>query len=1022
MSKQIMQTGLLLLGVLLTGVLSAQTVSGRVLNDEQEPLIGVSVLIQGTTRGTVTDIDGQYEIAANQGDVLQFSYTGFRTAEFTVDGAVVDVVLESGLQLDEIVVVAYGTQKKSDVVGAIATAGQEDFGNVAATQSAELITGKLSGVQVVSNGGEPGAGANIVIRGIGSFTNAEPLYVIDNIQASSTLFNQISPTDIESITVLKDASSTAIYGASAANGVVLVTTKRAKTGRPSVNYNGYVGVASPWRKLDLLNADQYFDLAEELLDEIPSMLAELGRVDRTDWQEETFRNGLVHENSLNVTGGTKNITYNVTGSYLDQEAISGDFKFQRANLRLSLNENIGSRIRLGQSLFFTNEKRDGRTAEFTNVIRQAPQLGIFDPTNPGGFTNVTNTSFGSDIRNPIAQYALIDEVSRTNRTYFQLFGEIDLFTGLTFRSQASIEYSNFGSESFRLENVNAGLTEPNEALESIGSFYQPLVENILTYDLEIGDVHNISALIGNTWFDNRFREYRLVGSDYSNTSIRNVGAAQTQGFASSPRYFERAVLSYFGRVKYSLLDRYNIEFSVRRDGSDVFEVGNKFGTFPSMGVSWEISEEPFFNQGGNVSSLALRASWGIVGNSRIPLFTDRANVFRGGNNNVGFTFGDGTIFTPGASVAFSPAVGLQWEETTQIDVGVTASFFDYALTAELDFYRRNNDGLLVNIPIATSTGFGTPGQAANAPANAASAFNEGIEFALGYNGKAGSDFTYYININGAYNNNEVTSLGSEDATPIRGGGAFGISATTITDVGTGIGDFFGYVVEGIAVTQAQVDALNAAAPPDDEGNPRTYQVGFAPGDYLYADLDGDGIITSEDQQVLGSPLPDFTYGASFGFAFKGIDLAVALQGVQGVETWNFLDYDLANGSRLSNSYAEYADLRYIDESSVNAIYPRVGQNATNDGNLRQSSRYVEDGDYMRVRNVTLGYTFNNDMFGGFTKNLRVYLTAQNLLTITDYQGYDPEVSNTGSFLFGRGVDTGQLPQPRTFLFGIQAGF
>ena len=1034
--KPLMQTfirrasGLAVLLCLLTSAAWAQTVSGTVTDDTGIGLPGVNIIVVGTSSGTVTDLDGNYSISAPRGATLRYSYIGFEPMEVVVgEDSVVDIEMGSDANvMDEVVVVAYGTQKRSDAVGAIASAGQEEFGDVAAVQASELITGKLAGVQVVSNGGVPGSGNNIVVRGIGSFVNASPLYVIDGIQASSTLFNQISPSDIESITVLKDASSIAIYGAAAANGVVLVTTNRPKTGAPRVNYNGYIGQARPWRTLDLMNADQYFDLAEELIDDIPNtapLLNELGRVDRTDWQEETFRTGLVHENTLNVTGGTDNVTYSVTGSYLDQEAISGDFSFQRANVRLNLNENIGSRIRLGQTLFFTNEQRDGRTADFNSVIRQAPQLGIFDPSNPGGFTNVTNTTFGADIRNPIAQYALVDEVSRTNRTYFQFFGELDIVRGLTFRSQASIEYSNFSSESFQFENINAGLTTPNEARESIGNFYRPLVENILTYDLNLDNVHNISALIGNTWSDGqRFRNYELVGSDFPNTTIPNLGAAQTQELASSPGYGAGALLSYFGRIKYSLLDRYNIEFSMRRDGvSQVFEEGNRFGNFPGIGVSWEVHEEPFFNTNGVMSSLALRASWGKTGNANIRPFTYLANVFRGGNNNVGFTFGDGSVFTPGASVSFSPTVGLQWEETTQTDIGLTASFWDYALTLELDLYRRNNDDLLVNVPIATSTGFGTPGQTANVPANAASAVNEGIELALGYNGGNGTDFSYYFNINGAYNDNEVTSLGSEDATPIRGGGAFGISSTTFTNVGTSIGAFYGYVVEGIAITQAQVDALNAGAPANDDGTPGEYQTAFAPGDYIFADLDGDGVITSEDQQVLGSPLPDIIYGASFGAAYKGFDLAVALQGTRGVELWNFLDYYLANGSRLYNSYAEYADLRYIDESSTNAIYPKVGQNATNDGNLRPSSRYVEDGDYLRVRNVTLGYTFNDNFLnGGFVKNLRFYFTAQNLLTITDYQGYDPEVSASGSFLFGRGVDTGQFPQPRTFLFGIQAGF
>ena len=1022
MKNRLYQLGCLLTLLLVSAAAHAQTIRGTVTADDGEPLIGVTVAVKGTDRGTSTDINGNFEIEAQQGDELVLTYVGFQTQEITVSGTGINIVLQEGTLLDEVVVVGYGTQKRGDVAGAVSVADREDFEGIATTNTQQLIQGRLAGVQVVNGSGLPGSGTNIVIRGTGSFTSVNPLYVIDGIQASATLFNSLSANDVESITVLKDAASTAIYGAQGANGVVIVTTKRATTGEPRVSFNSYIGFARATNLLDLTNADQYVDLSLDILEATggevaPAFNDPASREDVTDWQEEMFGNTATQqEHYLNVAGGTTAMTYNVSGSFLDQDYIAGDYNYRRLNFRVGLTEKIGSRIRLGQNITFNQDRFTGGTPDVVGGLRSPTYKPVFDDTNIGGFSTFTTPVDGTDPFNPLTGFSTRDNRNITNRTYFQGYAELDILDNLTFRSQGALEYSSFGGFSFQRANENGNLFNPTTITESQGTFFAPILENTLTFTEELGD-HGINILVGNTWQDDvRFRNIRVRGSDFVNEEIASVALAGTTSLEAGTGTSGGAQLSYFGRINYDFMDKYLLTASLRADGRPVFPEDERFGYFPSVGVAWKMHEESFLADNDLISSLKVRASWGITGNANIADFAEQSLVYRGdGVNNITYSTGLTPTFTPGATVARAPAPGLRWEETTQTDLGVELSLFDYALNVELGYYNRDNDGLLVSVPIPPSTGFGGAyDNTGTILANAASATNSGFEATIGYNGSIGDDINYYVNFNGAWNDNEVTSLGAMDASPINGGGFEAVSSSTRTDVGQPIGSFYGYQTLGIA-NQADVDRLNAGLP---DGT--TYQDNFLPGDIIFADLNGDGVVTSDDQDYLGSPIPEFTYGGALGFAFRGLDFSAAFQGVSGVTILNSTKYWLEGMIRPFNASATVLD-RWTPENMDGSL-PAAGQNATADLNLRMSDRYLEDGSYFRMRNITLGYSLPESLTDGWASNIRAYVTVQNAFTVTDYSGYDPEVSSNGSFLFARGIDGYRLPAPRTFLFGIQAGF
>lgn len=1010
-------------------------VTGTVVNQNNEPLAGVTVAVKGKKTMTVTNDDGFFTISADPSDVLVFSYTGYTEQEATVGGkSVINISLVNVAgDLNEVVVVGYGTQRKKDVVGAVGVASRKDFGDVAVSNTSQLIQGKIAGVQVLNGSGEPGAETQIVIRGTGSFTNAAPLYVIDGIQSDPTTFNSLSSFDIQDITVLKDASSVAIYGAQGANGVVIVTTRRPKNRAPKVTYDGYVGFSRPWKQFDMMNAQQYTDFVKDWYvgqgQVLPPRLATPeANITKTDWQDEVFRTGKITEHHINLGGASDKVTYSTSLGYTAQQSQIFRRDYERINFRVNLEERLGRRFKLGQQFNLRYDVRKNASASILNGLRMPPYMEVYDPSNElGGFGIVTSALDGNDTQNPLIQPTLRDIRMRRLNNYLQLYGEVDLVKGLKFRSQFGGTYVFDQDYNYNPTYAGNQLITQSQITESYDYQLSYILENYFTYNKTWGN-HSINLTAGNSYRNGGIsRNVNLVGSDFPNDAIHQIGVAKTRIFSSGRANSEARFISYYARLNYTFMDRYILSLTTRRDATSLFSEDNRVGVFPSVGLGWRLSEENFMKDIAFISDLKLRASWGKTGNSNIAGFSYQSNVWTGDNNSnsVVYPLGPNEVLINGTTVAIPATPNLKWETTKTTDVGLDASFLNNSLTLSLGYYYRDNQDLLVSVPLALSTGYGgVSGASSKQLINAASAYNRGFEITLGYNGRAG-DLNYGITVNGAYNKNQVTSLGTQGAVPIQDGPFYSVPFMTLTDVGHPIGAFYGYVYDHVARDQADIDSYNAQARKI-TGDPNAeYESGLLPGDRIFKDINGDGVITEADQNFIGSPIPKWNYGLNINLSYRNFDFMAALQGVAGVNIINAMDYYLTGMALPFNGKTDVLN-RWKNPGDVTDI-ARAGQHpgVAGTGNLRPSSWYVENGAYARLRNVTLGYTIPEGRLKQWTNStvsaFRIYFTAQNLFTITKYSGYDPEVGS-GDLIFSRGIDQGAVPQPRTLLVGLQVGF
>ncbi len=1008
--------------------------TGKITDENGAPLSSATVQVKGTSLKTVTDATGGFYLSdVEPNATITVSHEDYVPLDVEVNGKtdLVVTLRKKKSNVDQIVVIGYGTARKKDIVSAVSTVSAKDAGQTAATNPAQLLIGKAAGVQILNSNGVPGAGTQIIIRGTGSFTNVSPLFVIDGIQGD---INSISPQDIENITVLKDASSTAIYGSAAANGVVIVTTKRAKSGAPRITYTSKIGVASAWRQLDMLKTKDYLELIKDYAASknatLPAKLSNGSLGDSTDWQKEIFRNAMFTENYLSVNGGTDKVLYNFSAGYITQKSIVQDYKYDRLNLKLGLEETVG-RFRFGQSLNVRYTKSKGQIASLLNAISYVPYKPIRDARVEGGYSIVTN---GEDLTNAINPLQRLGVVSSSGNEYVlfpQFFGEVNIIKGLKFRSQAAFTIGGNTSESYQKPyTASNNLRYDRQASLGTGRYSTYTFENYMSYNKSIGK-HNISLTAGNSYIDAGNSSYlETLGTGLVNDNIQNVSVAPTKTVTRADKGYGTqfgTLISYFGRAVYSFDDKYFLSASVRRDGSSNFGKNNRFGNFPGVGAAWKFSEEDFVkNNTSFISDGKLRVGWGRTGNNRINLFLTDASTYSGApNGNLVYSFGNTETFTAGTTIIGQPNPNLKWEQTDQTDIGLDVAFFDSKLNLTVDWYNRKSSGLLVRVPIPTSNGIGgLSGFGSNYISNAADAQNKGLEISIGYRNALKNGLTYNISVNGSFNNNKVLSLGNQFQAPIKDGAVFKIDAMTYTAKGSPIGSFFGYVVDRVARDASDIAALNAKSPTG------TYQTGLLPGDFIFKDLDGNNIVNADDQKILGNPMPKFTYGINGGVSFKNFDINLVISGISGVKLLNANRYFTANVEEGHNATTEILN-RWRKPGDVAAL-PRAGQSTGSNGNIRPSDFYIENGDYMRVRNLTIGYNipqkFINSIGNGKVFNsLRIYISSENLLTITKYKGYDPEVSTQNSgggdaYIFRRGIDVGQLPQPRIFMGGIQVGF
>jgi TonB-linked SusC/RagA family outer membrane protein len=1041
---------LLLLCMLISGI-STYTqaqhrlqVTGTVRTDQGELLPNASVVALNEktkyTAGVVTDSNGIFRFSGLPPEgkyLLSVSYMGFETQQLNnvqlKSGATLTFsvrLIKTVAALNDIVVIGYGTARKKDVVGAFNVVTVKEAGAVNATNPSQLLIGKAAGVQVLQSSGSAGADAQIIIRGTGSFTDINPLYVIDGIQGTKNLFNTLNPQDIESITILKDASSTAIYGSAAANGVVIITTRKGKTGPPRVSFSTQWGIAKAWKKLNLLNAAQYVDALKELAATknavLPAKFSTPAVLqDSTDWQDAIFRNALVSENDLNISGGGEKVNYSVSATYINQQAILTNATNKRFQARVGLEETLG-RFRFTQNLIFRQYVGNGNYASIINAIQYAPYKPILDPSVQGGYSILSNIDDYSNASNPLQDIVMKSQTSKSLAFFPQLSGEVRIIDGLKFRSQFAAEVNSNRNNSYQQQYQSSNFL--NQARQSMLGFTENsyyMLENYLSYDKALGQ-HQFFLIAGQSYIDPGMTSASTIrGTGQPNDNITNAGVASSQSVTSSySNYARPSVISYYGRLNYTFDDKYIKNNPYRRDGAANLGVNNRDGNLAAAGLSWRFSEEGFMKKlFPALSDGKLSASWGQTGNNNIPNFLNTAKTYQGTPAGaLVYSLGSTETFVSGTTISTLSNPDLKWEQTNQTDIGIDLAFFNNRLTIEADWYDRKSTGLLVSTLLPASIGVSTTGNQPRKTVNAADAQNKGIELTIGYKDKINSHFSFNVSVNGSVNSNKVLSLGDQFSAPIQAGAFTPVPATTYTAAGYAIGSFYGYRLDHVARDAAEVTALDQQAAKK-TGKPNAkYQDGLLPGDFIYKDMDGDGVVTAKDQEILGNAIPKYIYGINAGITYKNFDLNLVLSGISGLKLLNGLKLNTSIMATGHNSTTDILD-RWRKPGDVAAL-PRIGQNATGNGNLRPSDWWLEDGSYLRLRNITIGYSAPVPMLTAMTKgtikSLRIYVAAQNLITITNYTGYDPEVA--GDYLFARGIDQGQVPQPKTFLAGIQLGF
>ncbi|MBC3540016.1 SusC/RagA family TonB-linked outer membrane protein [Rufibacter sediminis] len=1014
----------------LCGIALAQTsITGRVTSARGgEPLPGVSVVVKGTTAGSSTDVDGRFQIQAPAtGTTLVFSYIGFVSKEEPINGrTTIDIALQDDQRaLEEVVVVGYGTQLRREVTSAISSVTPEEITQTPVTRIEQALQGRVAGVQVTNISGQPGDAPTVRIRGIGSTGNSSPLYIVDGFPVGG--IDYLNPGDIESLEVLKDAASAAIYGARGGNGVVLITTKQGKRdGNMNVSYDGYVGIQNPWRKLELLNAREYATIMNEGAANAgsPPPFADPSQFgEGTDWQDAIFeKNALIQNHQVTINGGNEKSGYSAALSFFDQDGIVGGDKsnFQRYTARVNADNQVKSWLKFGTNLAYTHIKRRAFDAnqEFGGILSNALNLDPMTPvyeTDPAKLAQTTYTLnpvvrddqgrvFGispfvsQEVVNPLARLQVMNGLTNVDKLVGNIYGELKLLEGLTFRSTLGIDLAYVVSSNYNPVYFLNAAQQNGTALVSRGTdrYYTWQAENYFNYNKEFGD-HSLGLTAGTSAL--KTHNEGLYGSNtglvttdrdmaYLNLAV-GAGTAIATGGAS-----ERTLLSFFGRANYGFKGRYLFSATVRRDGSSRFGENNKYATFPSFSAGWVLSDEPFFPQSSTFNFAKLRASWGQNGNEEIGGFypwAARVGVGRG----YSFYAPTGRGYTSGAAAEAAANPDLRWETSEQTNVGLDLAFFNNALSVTADYYVKSTKGLLVTPPILGSTGYNAP------PVNGGSVRNSGFELALNYNGNV-SSLGYSVGINGSINKNEVTSI--NNAEKILQGASFstyGVASRSM--VGEPVGYLYGYKTAGIFQNQAEVEA-------------QSLQTNAVPGDVRFVDLNNDGKLTGDDRTKIGNPTPKAVLGLNLGFDFKNFDLNAFFNGAFGHQIFNGIRrYDIPR----ANMQTKFLN-RWTGEGSTNE-YPRFTWNDTNGNYTKLSDLYVEDGDFVRLKTLQLGYNLPS---AALTKihlqKLRIYVSADNLLTFTDYSGFDPEIGARGSLDIG--IDRGVYPQSKTFRVGFNATF
>lgn len=1021
---------IIVMSLLNAGVLFAQnhTVTG-IITDKESGLgmPGVTVVEAGTFKGTTTDIDGKYSLTVSSPSAtLEISFIGFTTQRIQINNRVAInlVLIPEVTQLSELVVVGYGTQKKKVVTGAISSVTSQEITSTPVLRIDQAMQGRTAGVQVTNLSGQPGEAPTIRIRGAGTTGNSSPLYIVDGIAVGG--IDYLNPGDIESIDVLKDAASAAIYGARAANGVVLITTKSGKAGKMSITYSGYTGIQNVAKKLEMLDAEQYRMIMNEGarnagltepfdLNEIPAH--------NTNWQEHLFvKNAPMQNHEVSITGGNEKTTYASSMSYFSQQGIIGGEKsqFDRITARLNTKSQVNKVFSFGNNLSYTHIIRRGigSNESFNGAYSSALNL---DPLTPLYEENPDNLNLppysnepvlednlgrvygisnyvGAEVVNPLALLEIQTGETRVDKIVGSIFGEAEIIKGLKVNTSLGIDLAYVLNDSYRpLYYLNGAQLniDKTSVSKGIDRYFTWQWENTISYTKQISD-HNFSLLAGTT--ASKFKYENLTGFNakvplfdpdnvYLNMATDTVWVA-TGGAAHS------ALASVFGRINYDYKSKYSFTGILRRDGSSKFGANNRFGIFPSLGVSWVASDEAFFPKIKNLDQLKFRASWGINGNQEIGDYQFISTI----NKSRGYIFGSGRIV--GASPSYIENADIRWEESIQTDIAIDLAAFNNRLLATVDYYIKTTSGLLERIPIPGHVGNDAP------VANVGSVENRGVEVSVNWRHKV-KEFRYAFGVNASYNKNKMTKIGNEEK--VLPGASWAIAgAVTRAEEGLPIAYFWGYKTDGLFQNQSEIFQHIGSTG-------QVLQPNAKPGDVRFVDVNGDGIIDADDRTMIGNPTPDWTLGFNASAEYKNFDFSLLLIGTLGNEIFN-------GSQRQDLRYTNRTDAileRWTAEGTSTEI-PRYTWIDVNN-NYRVSDLYIEDGSYLRVKNIQIGYTLPSGILKRMgASTWRFYVSAENLLTFTNYTGADPEIGARSSFDIG--IDRGIYPQARTWRLGTSISF
>ncbi|MDB5023590.1 MAG: TonB dependent receptor [Mucilaginibacter sp.] len=1000
--------------------LSDIKVTGKVTDASGESLIGVTVGIKNGKSLAVTDVNGNFNVTVPGDAILTISYVGYQSQEVAVGGRTqINILLkESSGNLNEVVVVGYTTQKKKDLTGAVSLVSSRDIGGLPVGGVDQILQGKAAGVAVTQNTGAPGDGINIRIRGVGTVNNNDPLYIVDGVPTKEGI-NEISPNDIESINILKDASSAAIYGARASNGVVIVTTKRGSSGKAKLSVSAYTGVQTAQHLIKMADNAQYVsafntaaanDGRAKISDSLARTLSDV------NWLKEILKPARVSNGSLSLSGGNESSQYIVAGNYFSQDGLIKNSSFNRFNLRTAVSGTLSKYFKMGTNVNLSYSKTrtvgtsgDGYSGAAASIVRYAlfrtPGTPVYNAN--GQFVDLpkqdpsVNGNFLGDGVNPVA----LADASNDNSYGYSILGdayaELDPIKGLKIRSDIGLnliqtDYKQF----FETFGIDRFFNSPNSLAQSHNNNLNYNWTNTATYDLTLGksvinflagselikqDQQGISA--SRTGFINQSPTFQYLDDGSLATALNGGGESH---FALS---------SLFGSIHYQYDNKYLASASYRRDGSSQLDPSNRYQGFASGALGWRIDQEDFMKDFKPVSTLKLRASIGQLGNSQIGTYPYTSTF------GSGFYYPFGGVTNQGYSITTKGNPNIRWESSTQEDAGLDIGFFNNALLLSADYYIKKTSNMLLFLPLPSSAGNG-----GNPAVNAGNVTNNGLEFELTYKKTLSTNWNFSVSGNFATVNNKVTALAN--GTPIASGRIDNNYFGTLTAVGHPIGSFYLLQQEGIFQNAQQVFTHAYQGP------------GIRPGDVMYKDVNGDGVIDDKDKTFVGSPIPKFTYGLTGNIAYKNFDLSIFFQGVYGNKIYNQVLTDIEGFYRPFNITERVATQSWTGPGSTNT-FPLLSWTDGNN-NKMPSTRFLESGSYLKLKNVQLGYKLGKDVLTSLgISSVRLYVSAQNLLTFTKYTGLDPEQynnSNNGSTVTAVGIDWGTYPSARTVTVGVNANF